>query len=223
MLACIRRGRSPTRVPPRRSRPQATYPPAAFLQIRPNGEVTVTINRLEFGQGVQTRRCRCCWRRARRGLVAGRHEAGTGSTDPIYLDPHARHSPDRRLGFDPERPSAVSRTRRARRGPCWWSRGTRWKVAPATLRTQAGVPCWARVAASGDVRRTGRARPPCVTGAGEGACSSNRPRTSGLSAVAHHASTLAPRARLDWSSARLRPTGPADGGGGASADVRRQG
>jgi isoquinoline 1-oxidoreductase beta subunit len=28
--------------------------PSAFVQIAPNGEVTVTINRLEFGQGVQT-------------------------------------------------------------------------------------------------------------------------------------------------------------------------
>lgn len=28
--------------------------PSAFVQIASNGEVTVTINRLEFGQGVQT-------------------------------------------------------------------------------------------------------------------------------------------------------------------------
>ena len=31
-----------------------TEQPSAFVQIAPNGEVTVTINRLEFGQGVQT-------------------------------------------------------------------------------------------------------------------------------------------------------------------------
>jgi len=31
-----------------------TQQPSAFVQIAPNGEVTVTINRLEFGQGVQT-------------------------------------------------------------------------------------------------------------------------------------------------------------------------
>ena len=31
-----------------------TQQPSAFVQIDPNGEVTVTINRLEFGQGVQT-------------------------------------------------------------------------------------------------------------------------------------------------------------------------
>ena len=28
--------------------------PASFVQIAPSGEVTVTVNRLEFGQGVQT-------------------------------------------------------------------------------------------------------------------------------------------------------------------------
>lgn len=31
-----------------------TEQPSAFVQIAPNGEVMVTINRLEFGQGVQT-------------------------------------------------------------------------------------------------------------------------------------------------------------------------
>ena len=31
-----------------------TQQPSAFVQIAPNGDVTVTINRLEFGQGVQT-------------------------------------------------------------------------------------------------------------------------------------------------------------------------
>jgi len=31
-----------------------TQQPSAFVQIASNGEVTVTINRLEFGQGVQT-------------------------------------------------------------------------------------------------------------------------------------------------------------------------
>jgi isoquinoline 1-oxidoreductase beta subunit len=31
-----------------------TQQPSAFVQIAGNGEVTVTINRLEFGQGVNT-------------------------------------------------------------------------------------------------------------------------------------------------------------------------
>jgi hypothetical protein len=33
---------------------KATEQPLAFVQIAPDGEVTVTVNRLEFGQGVQT-------------------------------------------------------------------------------------------------------------------------------------------------------------------------
>lgn len=30
------------------------YPPAAFVQIRPDGRIVITVNRLEFGQGVHT-------------------------------------------------------------------------------------------------------------------------------------------------------------------------
>jgi isoquinoline 1-oxidoreductase beta subunit len=30
------------------------YPPDAFVQIRPDGQILITVNRLEFGQGVQT-------------------------------------------------------------------------------------------------------------------------------------------------------------------------
>lgn len=40
-------GEAPTALKP-------TEQPSAFVQIAPNGEVMVTINRLEFGQGVQT-------------------------------------------------------------------------------------------------------------------------------------------------------------------------
>jgi isoquinoline 1-oxidoreductase beta subunit len=59
--------------------------PSAFVQIAPNGEVTVTINRLEFGQGVQTglpmilaEELDADWR-----LVRSRN----GSGDSAYLDP----------------------------------------------------------------------------------------------------------------------------------------
>src|SRR5437773_2314006 len=30
------------------------YPPDAFVQIKPDGKILITVNRLEFGQGVQT-------------------------------------------------------------------------------------------------------------------------------------------------------------------------
>src|SRR5712691_11473500 len=34
--------------------PPKVYPPAAFVHIRPDGKIVITVNRLEFGQGVQT-------------------------------------------------------------------------------------------------------------------------------------------------------------------------
>ena len=30
------------------------YPPDAFIEIRPDGKIVIQVNRLEFGQGVQT-------------------------------------------------------------------------------------------------------------------------------------------------------------------------
>ena len=62
-----------------------TQQPAAFVQIASNGEVTVTINRLEFGQGVHTalpmilaEELDADW-----SLVRSRH----GSNDAAYADP----------------------------------------------------------------------------------------------------------------------------------------
>src|SRR2546427_4192134 len=34
--------------------PAKVYPPDAFVHIRPDGKIVITVNRLEFGQGVQT-------------------------------------------------------------------------------------------------------------------------------------------------------------------------
>jgi isoquinoline 1-oxidoreductase beta subunit len=34
--------------------PAKVYPPAAFVNIRPDGKIVIQVNRLEFGQGVQT-------------------------------------------------------------------------------------------------------------------------------------------------------------------------
>ncbi len=62
-----------------------TQQPSAFVQIAPSGEVTVTINRLEFGQGVQTslpmilaEELDADW-----SLVRSRN----GNSDAAYLDP----------------------------------------------------------------------------------------------------------------------------------------
>jgi len=35
-------------------RPARIYPPDAFVHIKPDGKIVITVNRLEFGQGVQT-------------------------------------------------------------------------------------------------------------------------------------------------------------------------
>ncbi|WP_260955713.1 xanthine dehydrogenase family protein molybdopterin-binding subunit [Pseudomonas citri] len=62
-----------------------TQQPSAFVQIAPSGEVTVTINRLEFGQGVQTglpmilaEELDADW-----SLVRSRN----GNNDAAYMDP----------------------------------------------------------------------------------------------------------------------------------------
>src|SRR3989454_2141548 len=34
--------------------PPKIYPPDAFVHVRPDGQILITVNRLEFGQGVQT-------------------------------------------------------------------------------------------------------------------------------------------------------------------------
>lgn len=114
-----------------------TQQPSAFVQIAPNGEVTVTINRLEFGQGVQTglpmilaEELDADW-----SLVRSRN----GSNDPAYVDPlfgihltggsHSiKHSftQYRELGA---RARAMLLSAAA----------ARWNVDVATLRTQTGT------------------------------------------------------------------------------------
>ena len=114
-----------------------TQQPSAFVQIAPNGEVTVAINRLEFGQGVQTalpmilaEELDADW-----SLVRSRH----GNSDPAYADPlwgihltggsnSIKHSftQYRELGA---RARAMLLSAAA----------TRWNVDVATLRTQAGT------------------------------------------------------------------------------------
>jgi isoquinoline 1-oxidoreductase beta subunit len=115
-----------------------TQQPSAFMQIASNGEVTVTVNRLEFGQGVQTalpmilaEELDADWT-----LVRSQH----GSNDAAYVDPlfgihltGGSHSVKnsftqyRELG-------ARARARAMLLGAA----AARWKVDVTTLRTQAG-------------------------------------------------------------------------------------
>ncbi|HEV8689283.1 MAG TPA: xanthine dehydrogenase family protein molybdopterin-binding subunit [Ideonella sp.] len=113
-----------------------TQQPSAFVQIAPNGEVTVTINRLEFGQGVQTalpmilaEELDADW-----ALVRSRN----GSSDAAYVDPlfgihltGGSHSI--KNSFTQYRELGA----RAR-AMLLSAAAARWNVDVATLRTQAG-------------------------------------------------------------------------------------
>ena len=107
------------------------------MQIAPNGEVTVTINRLEFGQGVQTglpmilaEELDADW-----SLVRSRN----GSNDPAYIDPlfgihltGGSHSI--KNSFMQYRELGA----RAR-AMLLAAAAARWNVDVGTLRTQAGT------------------------------------------------------------------------------------
>ncbi len=110
--------------------------PSAFVQIKPNGEVTVTVNRLEFGQGVQTglamilaEELDADWSRVR-----SQH----GSADAAYQDPaFGIHLTG---GSNSIKNSYVQyRELGARaRAMLLAAAATRWNVDATTLRTQAG-------------------------------------------------------------------------------------
>ena len=117
-----------------------TEMPSAFVQIAPNGEVTVTINRLEFGQGIQTglpmilaEELDADW-----SLVRSRN----GSSDPAYMDPlFGMHltggSNSVKNSFTQYRELGA----RAR-AMLLSAAATRWNVDVATLRTEAGTSIW---------------------------------------------------------------------------------
>ncbi|AXF06384.1 xanthine dehydrogenase family protein molybdopterin-binding subunit [Paraburkholderia hospita] len=114
-----------------------TQQPSAFVQIAPGGEVTVTINRLEFGQGVQTalpmilaEELDADW-----NLVRSRQ----GSNDAAYVDPlfgihltGGSHSVKNSFTQYRELGARV-------RAMLLFAAAGRWKVDVATLRTRAGT------------------------------------------------------------------------------------
>lgn len=114
-----------------------TEQPSAFVQIAPTGEITVTINRLEFGQGVQTglpmilaEELDADWSKVR---------SRNGSNDAAYMDP--------KLGVHLTGGSnsiknsyAQYRELGARaRAMLLAAAAARWNVPVASLRTRAGV------------------------------------------------------------------------------------
>ncbi|MHA7685454.1 xanthine dehydrogenase family protein molybdopterin-binding subunit [Cupriavidus sp. PET2-C1] len=114
-----------------------TQQPLAFVQIAPSGEVTVTVNRLEFGQGVQTalpmilaEELDADW-----SLVRSQH----GSNDAAYVDPlfgihltGGSHSV--KNSFTQYRELGA----RAR-AMLLSAAAARWNVDVSTLRTRAGL------------------------------------------------------------------------------------
>ena len=123
-------------VAPAASAVKPTEQPAAFVQIAPNGEVTVTINRLEFGQGVATglpmilaEELDADW-----SLVRSRH----GSNDPAYVDP--RYGMHLTGGSNSIKHSFMQyRELGARaRAMLLSAAAQRWNVDVAALRTEAG-------------------------------------------------------------------------------------
>lgn len=111
--------------------------PTAFVQIAPNGEVTVTLNRLEFGQGIQTALPMILAEELDADWSKVRSQHGTNN--PAYADPlwgmhltggstAIKHSYTqyRELGA---RARAMLLTAAA----------SQWNVDVKTLRTQAGM------------------------------------------------------------------------------------
>ncbi|MDP9604654.1 UNVERIFIED_ORG: isoquinoline 1-oxidoreductase beta subunit [Variovorax paradoxus] len=114
-----------------------TQQPSAFVQIARNGEVTVTINRLEFGQGVQTglpmilaEELDADW-----ALVRSRN----GSSDAAYVDPlfgiHLTGGSNSIKNSFTQYRELGARAR----AMLLSAAAARWKVDAATLRTQAGT------------------------------------------------------------------------------------
>jgi len=113
-----------------------TQQPLAFVQIAPNGEVTIAVNRLEFGQGVQTglsmilaEELDADW-----SLVRSRH----GSNDPAYVDPlfgiHLTGGSNSVKNSFTQYRELGARARAMLLGAA----AVRWNVDVATLHTEAG-------------------------------------------------------------------------------------
>lgn len=114
-----------------------TQQPSAFVHIATNGEVTVAVNRLEFGQGVQTalpmilaEELDADW-----SLVRSKH----GSNDPAYIDPlfgiHLTGGSNSVKNSFTQYRELGARAR----AMLLSAAAARWNVDVSTLRTQAGT------------------------------------------------------------------------------------
>lgn len=126
-----------TAADPASSSLKPTQQPLAFVHIAASGEVTVTINRLDFGQGVLTalpmilaEELDADW-----GLVRSQH----GSNDPAYVDPmfgiHLTGGSNSVKNSFVQYRELGARARAMLLGAA----AARWKVDVFTLHTQAGM------------------------------------------------------------------------------------
>jgi isoquinoline 1-oxidoreductase beta subunit len=111
--------------------------PSAFVQIAPDGTVTVTINRLDFGQGVQT---------ALPMILAEELDADWskvksthGSNDPAYIDPAFGMHITGGSGSIAHSYTQYRELGARARAMLLTAAAQRWKVDPATLKTRNGV------------------------------------------------------------------------------------
>lgn len=114
-----------------------TQQPLAFVQIAPNGEVTVTHNRLEFGQGVQTGLPMILAEELDADWSLVRSKSGTNDAayhDPVFGMHLTGGSNSIKNSFTQYRELGA----RAR-AMLLSAAAARWKVDVATLRTQAGT------------------------------------------------------------------------------------
>ena len=114
-----------------------TQQPSAFVHIDKDGSTTITINRLDFGQGVQTalpmilaEELDADWSKVR---------SAHGSNDPAYIDPvfgiHITGGSGSIAHSYTQYRELGARTR----AMLVSAAAARWKVDAATLRTQNGV------------------------------------------------------------------------------------
>ncbi len=113
------------------------YPPDAFVQIKPDGTIVIAVNRLEFGQGVQTSlpmiladELDADWSQ----VVAELAPAGEAYKDPVYGIQMVGGSGSIAHSFQQYR-ELGARTR----AMLVAAAAERWKVAPDQCRTEASV------------------------------------------------------------------------------------
>ncbi|MBD9665664.1 xanthine dehydrogenase family protein molybdopterin-binding subunit [Variovorax sp. VRV01] len=114
-----------------------TQQPSAFVQIAPSGEVTVTQNRLEFGQGVQTGLPMILAEELDADWSLVRSKSGTN--DPAYHDPvFGMHLTGGSNSIKNSYTQYRELGARAR-AMLLSAAAARWNVDVSTLRTQAGT------------------------------------------------------------------------------------